>query len=206
MNFNEEFKLEINNIDKNKKPNLFLHACCGPCSTEVLNKLLDYFNIFIIFYNSNIDSYEEYNKRLYQFDIIKKFINFDNIKIIYTDYNHDEFLNAISGFENEKEGGLRCVQCFKLRLKKAYDIANDYIINNKMENDVNYITTTLTISPHKNAIIINEILKDIVKGSNIKYLPSDFKKEDGYLKSIKYSKEYDLYRQNYCGCEFSKTI
>ena len=205
MSINDDFKLELNRIKSIKKPNLFLHACCGPCSTEVLNKLNEYFNIFIIFYNSNIDLYEEYNKRYNQFDTIKKFISFDNIKIIYNEYNHEEFLNAIKGLENEKEGGLRCVECFRLRLKKTYDIANDYIKKNKLDNEVNYITTTLTISPHKNALIINEILKDIVKGTNIKYLPSDFKKEDGYLKSIKFSKEYNLYRQNYCGCEFSKT-
>ena len=204
MSIYDEFKIELNKIDINNKPNLFLHACCAPCSSEVLDKLKDYFNIYIIFYNSNIDTCEEFNHRLNEFEKLKTNMDFDNIKIIYGDYNHQEFLDFVKGYENEKEGGARCEKCFILRLNKTFNIADNYIKNNNMEKEENYITTTLTISPHKNAILINNILKNIIHNSNIKYLPSDFKKEDGYLKSIKLSKEFDLYRQNYCGCEFSK--
>ena len=204
MSIYEEFKIELSNIDINNKPNLFLHACCAPCSSEVLDKLKNYFNIYIIFYNSNIDTCEEFNHRLKEFEKLKTNMDFDNIKIIYGDYNHKEFLDFVKGYENEKEGGARCEKCFMLRLNKTYDIAKDYIINNNLANDINYLTTTLTISPHKNAVIINNILKNILNNTNFKYLPSDFKKEDGYLKSIKLSKEFNLYRQNYCGCEFSK--
>ena len=206
MSIYEDFKIELNKIDINNKPNLFLHACCAPCSSEVLNKLKDYFNIYIIFYNSNIDTYEEFNHRLKEFEKLKKNMDFSNIKIIYGEYNHKEFIDFVKGYENEKEGGKRCEKCFILRLTNTFNIANKYIINNHLENDVNYITTTLTISPHKDAILINSLLKDLLINSKIKYLPSDFKKEDGYLKSIKLSKEYDLYRQNYCGCEFSKNL
>ena len=204
MSIIDEFNNEIKNIDKNNKPNLFLHSCCAPCSTEVLNKLKDYFNIYIIFYNPNIDTYDEFLHRLNEFDKIKSHIDFSNIKLIYEKYNHKDFLEYIKGYENEKEGGYRCEKCFELRLRKTYDIAKDYIDNHNLDNEINYITTTLTISPHKDAVLINNILKNILKNESIKYLPSDFKKEDGYLKSIKYSKEYDLYRQNYCGCEFAK--
>lgn len=206
MSIYEEFKIELNKIDINNKPNLFLHACCAPCSSEVLNKLKSYFNIYIIFYNSNIDTYEEFNHRLKEFEKLKKNMDFSNIKIIYGEYNHKEFIDFVKGYENEKEGGKRCEKCFILRLTNTLNIANKYIINNNLENDVNYITTTLTISPHKDAILINSLLKDLLINSKIKYLPSDFKKEDGYLKSIKLSKEYNLYRQNYCGCEFSKIL
>ena len=204
MSIIEEFKIVLKNIDKNNKPNLFLHACCAPCSSEVLDLLKDYFNIYIIFYNSNIDTFDEFNHRLNEFEKLKNHMDFSNIKIIYGDYNHEEYLDFVKGYENEKEGGARCEKCFLLRLNKTYEIASEFIIKNHLENEGNYITTTLTISPHKDAILINNILKNIINDTSIKYLPSDFKKGDGYLKSIKLSKEYDLYRQNYCGCEFSK--
>ena len=204
MSIIEDYKIELSKIDVNNKPNLFLHACCAPCSTAVIKKLKEYFNIYIIFYNSNIDTLDEFNHRLNEFNKLKNHIEYNNINIIYRDYIHQEFLDYIKGYENEVEGGIRCEKCFNLRLSKTYEIAYDYIKDNNLEDKTNYITTTLTISPHKNAILINSILKTILKDSNIKYLPSDFKKEDGYLNSIKLSKEYNLYRQNYCGCEFSK--
>ena len=134
-----------------------------------------------------------------------KNIIFNDVKIINFQYNHDEFLQYIEGFENEKEGGLRCEKCFRLRLQKTINVAKKYILDNNLSKQKNYICTTLSISPHKNAEIIEEIGENLTSNIDfIEYLPSDFKKEDGYLMSIKLSKQYDLYRQDYCGCEFSK--
>lgn len=222
IDYNKKFNEIIEKIDKNSKPNLFLHSCCGPCSTSVLMRVLPYFNIFIIFYNPNIDTINEYEKR---YEELVKFIknNNYNLTIIYHNYNHNEYLTAINGYENEKEGGKRCEMCIRHRMQMSYDIAKKYIYNNNMENQINYFATTLTVSPHKNAKFINEIGPIIcgeldndnedtngIKINNYKlpckinYLYSDFKKEDGYLLSIKLSKENNLYRQEYCGCEFAK--
>ena len=200
---NQKFNNIIKSIDINNKPNLFLHVCCAPCFSGIIAKLSKYFNLFIIFYNSNIDTSIEYNLRLNELKKLLKEYN-NCFQIIYAKYNHDEFLNYVTGFENEPEGGKRCAKCFELRLKQSYDIAIEYIKNNNLINQKNYLCTTLSISPHKNADLIKEIGENICSENNISYLPSDFKKEDGYLNSIKISKELDLYRQIYCGCEFSK--
>ena len=206
LNLNQKLNNIISNIDINNKPNLFLHVCCGPCSSAVFNRLNTYFNIYVIFYNSNIDTHEEFNLRYVQ---LKKVIEYNNYlyKILYNDYDHNEFLSYVSGLENCKEGGDRCVKCFELRLKKSFDIATKYIIDNNLTSSENYLCTTLSISPHKNAKIIEQIGENICSKSDIiKYLPSDFKKENGYLNSINLSNGMQLYRQNYCGCEFSKCI
>ena len=206
INLNEQFKIVLSNIDKNNKPNLFLHVCCGPCSTSVLKRISEFFNIYVIFTNSNIDTLDEFNLRFNEF---LKVININeyNIKVIYNSYDHSEYLNEVKGLENEPEGGKRCEICFKYRLKKSYDIAKDYIIEHNLLKDKNYLCTTLSVSPHKNAKLIESIGENICNSEDlIKFLPSDFKKEDGYLQSIKLSNEYQLYRQNYCGCEFSKCI
>ena len=206
VNLNNKFNNLLSNIDLNNKPNLFLHVCCGPCSLGVIQKLSNYFNIYIIFYNSNIDTFIEYNLRLYELKKIIKTLNF-NFKIIYYEYNHDEFLNYIEGLEDEPEGGIRCKKCFELRLLNSVRIANEFIIDNNMTYNTNYLCTTLSVSPHKNAEMIEEIGEKICKSyKNIEYLPSDFKKEDGYLNSVKLSKKYGVYRQSFCGCEFSKCI
>lgn len=203
INYNLKFNEILNSIDKNYKPNLFLHVCCGPCCSGIIYKLIHYFNIYIIFYNSNIDTFLEYNLRLFE---LKKLINDKNIilKIIYSDYNHNEFLDVVCGYESEPEGGKRCNKCFELRLNRTFQIAIKYIKENNLVNKENYMCTTLSISPHKDANLIMQIGERICEGSIIKYLPSDFKKDDGYLNSIKNSKELGLYRQNYCGCEFAK--
>ena len=205
INYNQKLNLLLKEIDKNNKPNLFLHVCCGPCSTAVLKRLSDYFNIYVIFYNSNIDTNDEFILRLRQLEKIIE-INKYNIKIIYNEYDHNEFLINAKGYEDEVEGGKRCEVCFNLRLGKSYDIAKKYILDNQLDDKNNYLCTTLSISPHKNAKLIEEIGEKICNNDSnfIKYLPSDFKKEDGYLNSIVLSKSYGLYRQNYCGCEFSK--
>ena len=203
INNNFEFKKVIDKIDIHNKPNIFLHVCCGPCSSGVLYRLVDYFNIFIIFFNPNIDTFLEYNLRLYE---LKHFIEVtnSNYKIIYSDYNHIDFLNSIVGFENDVEGGKRCEKCFELRLNESFNIAYKYIKEHNLLTAKNYLCTTLSISPHKDAELINKIGKKICENSIIEYLMSDFKKDNGYLNSINISKKYGLYRQNYCGCEFSK--
>ena len=206
LDLNKKLNEILHNININDKPNLFLHVCCGPCSTAVLKRLYQYFNIYIIFFNSNIDTNNEFNLRLEQLIKVIKFFNY-SIEIIYSDYNHNEFLDYVKGYESFKEGEARCDKCFEFRLNKSYNISLDYITKNNMLNKNNYLCTTLSISPHKNAEKIELIGENICSKSNyIKYLPSDFKKEDGFLKSINLSKEINLYRQNYCGCEFSKCI
>ena len=203
-NLNLKLNEILNSIDVNDKPNLFLHVCCAPCSSAVLYRLKNHFNIYVIFYNPNIDTIEENNKRYNELLKLKNIV-FNDVEIINLQYNHDEFLQYIEGFENEKEGGFRCEKCFRLRLQKTIDVAKKYILDNNLSKQKNYICTTLSISPHKNAEIIEKIGEDLTSNIDfIEYLPSDFKKEDGYLMSIKLSKQYDLYRQDYCGCEFSK--
>lgn len=203
LNLNQKFHNIINEIDIAKKPNLFLHVCCAPCSCGVFYQLIKFFNIYIIFYNSNIDSYLEYNLRLYE---LKSFLHkmSYNYTIIYSDYDHFEFLDYVKDLEHEMEGGIRCTKCFELRLKKSFEIANNYIKKNNLVSYTNYMCTTLSVSPHKDAKLINEIGEKICNNGFIRYLSSDFKKEDGYINSIKLSKELGLYRQNYCGCEFGK--
>ena len=203
MNNYENYLSIINTQNKENKNNLFLHVCCGPCSTSVLKLLIEYFNIFIIFNNPNIDTIDEYNKRFEQ--VLKVIdINKYNIKVLEHNYNHDEYLQFIKGLENEPEGGKRCAKCFELRLKNSFDISSKYIVDNNLIDRTNYLTTTLTVSPHKNESLINSIAFELSKNyQNIVYLPSNFKKNDGYLNSIKLSKEYGLYRQEYCGCEFA---
>lgn len=204
LSLNQQLNNLLSEIDVRNKPNLFLHVCCGPCSTAVLYKLIQYFNIYIIFYNSNIDCENEFKLRYEQLEKVINFNNY-NVKVLYNDYIHSEFLDSVKGFENEPEGGLRCEKCFKLRLTKTLDIALKYILNNNLSFNKNYLCTTLSISPHKNAELIEKIGEELCDGNDlISYLPSDFKKENGYLNSIKLSKQYGLYRQEYCGCEFAK--
>ena len=173
-------------------PSLLLHSCCGPCSSYVLEYLSEYFNITVFFYNPNIHPADEYYKRL---ETQKKLI--DSIKYKHTvelmegSYIPKDYFNAVKGLENEPEGGKRCDICFDMRLKKTAETA--------YQNGFDMYATTLTVSPHKNALLINEI------GSRYNnYLPSDFKKREGYKRSIILSKEYGLYRQNYCGCNLGK--
>ena len=206
INLNEKFKSVIASINLNNKPNLFLHVCCGPCSTSVLQRIAKYFNLYVVFSNSNIDTFEEFDKRFNEF---KKVIDINNYNIIVINnvYDHSDYLNYIKGLENEPEGGKRCVKCFEYRLSVSYSFAKEYILNNNLQNNKNYLCTTLSVSPHKNAELIELIGERICNYDNImEYLPSDFKKEDCFLKSIQLSKQYKLYRQNYCGCEFSKCI
>ena len=175
------------------KPKLLLHSCCGPCSSYVITYLMDYFDITILYYNPNIEPKEEYEKRKLE---QVRLINELNVNFMDIDYENDIYRNYIKGYENDLEGGNRCHLCYELRLKKTMDLA--------IKNNFEYFGTTLTVSPYKNAQIINILGEKLVKDKNVKWLYSDFKKKDGYKKSIELSKEYNLYRQDYCGCLFSK--
>ena len=191
-NYANKLKEIIDKLDY--KPRLLLHSCCAPCSSYVITYLYDYFDITILYYNPNIHPYEEYKKR--KDEQIRLISNFKGVKIIDCDYDNDIYNEVIKGLENEPERGSRCTKCFYLRLNKTGEIAK--------KNNFEYFGTTLTVSPYKNARLLNEIGEDISKKYDIKWLYSDFKKNDGYKKSIELSKKYDLYRQDYCGCIYSK--
>lgn len=192
------FEKQIENIKEKKYiPSLLLHSCCAPCSSQVITSLTNYFDITILYYNPNIYPKEEYLKRKKeQIKLINEINNINKLEIIDCDYDNDIYEQEIKGLENEQEGGSRCYKCFNLRLNKTAQIAK--------ENNYDFFSTTLTISPYKNSKLINIIGKDLEKKYNITWLYSDHKKRDGYKKSIELSKKYNLYRQNYCGCIYSK--
>lgn len=194
------FENQLNRIkEKGKVPTILLHSCCAPCSSHVITFLKDYFDITIIYYNPNIYPYEEYKKRKdEQIRLLNEIKSKNKLNIIDCDYDNNIYEETIKGLEKEKEGGSRCYKCFWLRLDKTAQIAK--------ENNYDYFSTTLTISPYKNSTVINEIGKKLETIYNITWLYSDYKKKDGYKKSIQLSKEYNLYRQNYCGCIYSKRI
>lgn len=178
-------------------PKLLLHACCAPCSSYCLEYLSQYFEISVLYYNPNISIKEEYEYRLSEEKRLISSMDFKNdVRIIDCDYNTKDFFNAVKGLENEPEGGRRCEECFKLRLEATAAEAKRL--------GIEYFGTTLTISPLKNAELINEIGEQLAEKYGVKWLYSDFKKKEGYKRSIILSKKYDLYRQNYCGCIFSK--
>ena len=192
INYN---KLMLEEIAKNKgeRKKLLLHSCCAPCSTACIEKLKEHFDLTIYYYNPNIDTLDEFNLRLKE---QVKYCKKVGINCIESEYDKQAFLTAVLGKEKEKEGGARCKECFYLRLKATAQKAQ--------EKGFDYFATTLTVSPLKNACLINEIGIQLEKDFSVKYLVTDFKKDNGYLRSITLSKENDLYRQNYCGCEFSK--
>ena len=194
------FENQLNRIkEKGKVPTILLHSCCAPCSSHVITFLKEYFDITIIYYNPNIYPYEEYKKRKEeQIRLLNEIKSKNKLNIIDCDYDNNFYEETIKGLEKEKEGGSRCYKCFWLRLDKTAQIAK--------ENNYDYFSTTLTISPYKNSTVINEIGKELETIYNITWLYSDYKKKDGYKKSIQLSKEYNLYRQNYCGCIYSKRI
>lgn len=190
-NYND-FKTFLNNL--NYRPKLLLHACCAPCSSHVLLLLKDYFDITIYFSNDNIYPKEEFFKRLEE---INRF-SFDidsNIKVLFDSYNDSDFYNQIKGYEHLGEKTYRCYLCYTLRLEKT-------VIKAK-ELGFDYFTTTLSISPYKVEKWINEIGYKLEEKYNVKYLYSNFKKENGYKHSVELSEKYSLYRQDYCGCKFS---
>lgn len=186
---------EISKLDKPKR--ILLHSCCAPCSSYVITFLSDYFDITILYYNPNIEPIEEYEKRKQeQIRLINSIQTKNKLDFLNCDYDNNIYNDEIKGLENCKEGGNRCHKCFKLRLEKTAKLAK--------EKKYDYFCSTLTVSPHKNAKIINEIGDNIGKKYNIKWLYSDFKKNEGFKQSIELSKKYELYRQDYCGCKYSK--
>lgn len=200
LNYSNETEKVIEQIKKtNTKPSLLLHACCAPCSSYVIEYLSKYFNITIYYYNPNISPIQEYNFRLEELSrLLKEMKEAENIEILPCEYEAEFFYQMAKGMEQEKEGGERCFKCYKLRLEKTAEAAK--------EKKFDYFTTTLSISPYKNAQKLNEIGKELSEKYNIPYLYSDFKKKNGYKRSIELSKEYDLYRQDYCGCIYSKKL
>lgn len=188
MNFDEKLCETIKNLEGRKT--LLLHSCCAPCSSSVLERLKDYFDITVFYYNPNIAPFDEYNRRLEeQITLLKKL----NICYIIGEYEKQDFFSAIKGYENFPEGSERCKNCYEFRLKRTAILAK--------QKNFDFFTTTLSVSPHKNAEWINEIGLNFEKEFGVKFLVADFKKKNGYLRSLQLSKEYGLYRQEYCGCK-----
>ena len=197
MNINYQNKLEelVKNLDYT--PKLLLHSCCAPCSSRCIEYLSNYFDITVLYYNPNISPIEEYEKRKQeQIKFIKEFKSINKLDYMDIEYDYNDFLNIAKGLESEPEGGKRCIKCYNLRLEKTAIKAK--------ENNYDYFGTTLTVSPYKNSKILNELGEELSRKYNIKYLYSDFKKNNGYKRSIELSREYNLYRQDYCGCIYSK--
>ena len=197
MNYQVILDETLKNLDSKKT--LLLHACCAPCSSYVIEYLSKYFDITILYYNPNIDTLEEFDKRFAELKrFVSEFETENKVDVVSLGYDNNEYLEVVKGLENEKEGGSRCYKCFNLRLEKSAIFAK--------KNNFDYFTTTLTISPYKNSKVLNEIGKILEDKYDIKYLYSDFKKKDGYKRSIILSHDYNLYRQDYCGCLFSKNL
>ena len=175
-----------------KKPRLLLHACCGPCASSVLEYLTPLFDVTVYFYNPNILPKEEFIKRE---NALKDVIaHFDGVKLIIPEQDETEYISYVKGHKNDREGGARCSLCFTLRLEKTAEFLKSH------SDEFDFFATTLTVSPHKNAPLINQIGNDVANKIGVKYLSSDFKKRDGYLRSTVLCREWGIYRQVYCGC------
>ena len=212
MNKKSNYQKQLDSVleklsDEQKRPSLLLHACCGPCSSYVLEYLCKHFDITVLFYNPNIYPQEEYERRLNELlNFYKRFVPAQKVRVIQTPYEPQEFFDAVGTKENpeladEPERGERCRRCYELRLRYTYNYA--------CENNFDYFCTTLSISPFKDADKINEIgarlcEEALRQAQGPKWLPSDFKKKNGFKRSLELSAEYDLYRQDYCGCIYSR--
>ena len=184
-------------VSKSRVPRLLLHSCCAPCSSYVLEYLSRYFSITVFYYNPNIYPPREYGKRVQeQKRLVEALPVIHPLTLQEGTYEPDRVFDLARGYEQMPEGGERCLRCFRLRLEEAAKAARD--------GAYDYFTTTLTISPLKNAAKLNEIGEEAGALYGVKHLPSDFKKKNGYKRSIELSREYDLYRQNYCGCIYSQ--
>jgi predicted adenine nucleotide alpha hydrolase (AANH) superfamily ATPase len=202
MQKNRNYQKELDNLIlslNGRKPRLVLHACCAPCSSYVIEYLSKYFNITILYYNPNISPLSEYDKRKSELKrLLKEMPEAQGVKLSECDYDGSAFEEMAKGMEDAPEGGERCFKCYEMRMRKAAELASAI--------GAEYFTTTLSLSPLKDADRINEIGEKIGNEVGVKHLPSNFKKHDGYLRSLLLSKQYTLYRQNYCGCRFSKGV
>ena len=175
------------------KPSLLLHSCCGPCSSAVLERLIPHFAVTVFFYNPNILPLEEYEKRLSEQRRLLR--EMGDIPLLEGAYEPQRFLSLVRGFEEEPEGGARCERCFALRMEETARVCK--------KEGYDLFTTTLTVSPHKNALQVNTAAERAAKAAGVAALPADFKKRGGYLRSLTLSREHGLYRQSFCGCPFS---
>lgn len=200
MNYQLELDKIINGLEAElttRIPKLLIHSCCAPCSSYVLEYLSDYFEISVYYYNPNIYPENEYIKRVKEQEkLIQSLIVKNPVKFVAGDYEAKKYYELIKGHENDPEGGARCSLCYRMRLEQAARVAK--------EGGFEFYTTTLTISPHKDSRKLNEIGEEMAAKYGVLFLPSDFKKRNGYKRSIELSNEYELYRQDYCGCVFSK--
>lgn len=201
INYQKQTDIIINNL-ANSRPSLLLHACCAPCSSYVIEYLSKYFAITIFYYNPNIYPSQEYERRLEELKkFLKNFSPAQEVHLIQSSYDPEDFYKATNVKEEkelqaEKEKGERCRRCYLFRMKKAYEYA--------LDNNFDWFTTTLSISPFKDSEKINTIGQELEVEGKTKFLPSDFKKRSGFLRSLQLSAEYGLYRQDYCGCIYSK--
>lgn len=197
INYQNQLDRIIENISPEKPPRLLLHSCCAPCSSYTLEYLSRYFDITVYYFNPNISPKQEFDKRFEEQKRLISQMPFKNsVTLVEGDYNYDDFLEIAKGLENVPEGGERCFRCYKMRLESTARLAK--------EQGFDYFCTTLSISPLKNSQKINELGFGLEEKYGVKWLPSDFKKREGYKRSIELSREYSLYRQNFCGCVFSK--
>ena len=192
-NFQQQTDEIITRLD-GRKPTLLLQCCCGPCSSYVLEYLTKHFSVTVLFYNPNIQPREEYDKRAYWLSQVLSRYG-EEVSLLECAYEGERFEKAAAGLEGEPEGGARCTECFKLRLLETAKRAK--------EGGFDFFCTTLSVSPHKDSQLLNEIGLELEKEFGVGWLPSDFKKREGYKRSIELSKEYGLYRQEYCGCRYS---
>lgn len=195
VNYQLEMEDEISRL-AGRRPSLLLHSCCGPCSSAVIERLQEHFRLTLYYYNPNIEPEEEYLHRLSEQKRLLSLLP-GNIPLLPCEWENDAFRAFGNAMAQEPEGGKRCLSCFALRLRRTAEAAR--------ANGFEYFTTTLSVSPHKDAENLNRIGKTIAEEVGVPYLTADFKKKNGYLRSLQLSREYDLYRQDYCGCLFSKS-
>ena len=196
---NRNYQKELDRIIQKrgqKTPRVLLHSCCGPCSSAVLEYITQYFDVTLLWYNPNLYPKEEFDRRFRtQVELIEKMGLADKVNILAEPWKSEDYYRRVKGLENEPEGGKRCAECFRLRLLETARLAKHY--------GYDYFCTTLTLSRHKDAVLINTIGVEIAKAVGVSWLPSDFTKRNGENRSIELSEQYGLYRQLYCGCEFS---
>ena len=194
INYQAEMEAEIAALN-GRRPTLLLHSCCGPCSSAVIERLAEHFRLTLYYYNPNIEPEAEYRRRLAEQARLLTLLP-GGLSLLPCEYDHDAFSAFAQAMADEPEGGRRCLSCFALRLGQTARAAK--------ENGFEYFTTTLSVSPHKNAEALNAIGEGIARQLGVRYLTADFKKKNGYLRSLQLSKAFDLYRQDYCGCLYSK--